>query len=117
MALVGVVQGPDPIDKDRNHDWDIVVVPNSTDTSTTTASPKEEQDANDDALDRAYKIMSIVISSAVLLVICIAAIVAAKRGQPLDLENGPFAAPLRVLQALRGRIDALQERRAIRALR
>ena len=117
MALVWVVQSPDDIDEDANKPWDIVVAPNSTDTVATTASPREEQPANDDALDKAYKIMSIVISGAILLVICIAAIVAVKRGVPLDLENGPFAAPIRILQQLRGRIDAFQERRAIRNLR
>ena len=118
VVLVWVAHSPPTKDDpDANEAWDVIVVPNGTDTPSTTAESKEMQPKIDYGLDRVYKILSLTISGAILLIICIAAVVAISRGQPLDLENGPFAAPFRVLQQLRGYVDAVQERRVIRNLR
>ena len=117
MIFFGVVHSPDQDDPDKNYDWDIVEVPNGTATPKTTSPPKESQHDDGDGLDRAYKIMNITICCLIIVVVLVAVGWAVLRGQPLDLENGPFAMPLRLLQQLRGYINGLQERRAIRALR
>ena len=93
-----------------------MVNPNGTATPATTTASQESRIDNGDGLDFVYKVMSITISAVILVVICVAAVVAARRGLPLDLENGPFAMALAVLHRLQGFVDAVQERRAIRNL-
>ena len=82
----------------------------------TTTTPPNSQD-NGDGLDFAYKVMVILISSVILVVVVVVVVIAIRRGMPVDLENGPFAMALQVLHRLRGFVEAVQERRAIRNLR
>ena len=124
LALVFVVlvwvahSPPNEDDPDANDPWQIItVIPNGTTTPATTTTPQQSQDVNDDGLDFVYKVMVIIISSVILVVVVVVVVVAIRRGMPLDLENGPFAMALQVLHRLRGFVDAVQERRAIRALR
>ena len=119
VVLVWVAHSPpNKDDPDANDPWQIItVIPNGTETPTTSTTPQRSQDVDDDVLDFVYKVMVIIISSVVLVVVVVVVVVAIRRGMPLDLENGPFAWAIQVLHRLRGFVEAVQERRAIRNLR
>ena len=118
VVLVWVAHSPaNRDDPDANDPWQIITVnPNGTATPATTTTPQKSQDDNGDGLDFVYKVMVIIISSVILVVVVVLMVVAIWRGLPIDLENGPFAMALQVLHRLRGFVDAVQERRAIRNL-
>ena len=132
VGLVGVFVGllalasgrPIEGDPDAYANYDILPDVNVTaDATVATVAPMLPNSAAmakvdpEESLDKVYKILQITLSVVIFLVIIAASVWAAKRGEPVDWENGWARRVVDVLQRARNGVAHLQERRAIRNLR
>ena len=117
IAMVAAIDG----DPAALAPWQIIPANNATTTATTAASLATPTAAaireSEDPLDKVYKILQISLSVVAFVVVIVAAVVAARRGEAIDWENGWPGRVMAVLMRARDGIAHLQERRAIRNLR
>ena len=117
IAMVAAIDG----DPAALAPWQIIPSVNATTTATTAASLATPTAAaireSEDSLDKVYKILQISLSVVAFVVVIVAAVVAARRGEAIDWENGWPGRVMAVLMRARDGIAHLQERRAIRNLR
>ena len=117
IAMVAAIDG----DPAALAPWQIIPAHNATTTATTAASLATPTAAaireSEDPLDKFYKILQISLSVVAFVVVIVAAVVAARRGEAIDWENGWPGRVMAVLMRARDGIAHLQERRAIRNLR
>ena len=117
IAMVAAIDG----DPAALAPWQIIPANNATTTATTAASLATPTAAavreSEDSLDTIYKILQISLSVVAFVVVIVAAVVAARRNEAIDWENGWPGRVMAFLMRARDGIAHLQERRAIRNLR
>ena len=117
IAMVAAIDG----DPAALAPWQIIPANNATTTATTAASLATPTAAaireSEDSLDKIYKILQISLSVVAFVVVIVAAVVAARKGEAIDWENGWPGRVMAFLMRARDGIAHLQERRAIRNLR
>ena len=122
-AMSGVIAMAAAIDGDPAAlaPWEAVPDANANSSATTdaplTSTTTTTVGQSEDSLDRVYKILQISLSVVAFVVVMVAAVVAARRGEAIDWENGWAGRIMGVIQRAQDGIARIQERRAIRNLR